>query len=313
MQTLQQFGEKKLHRFLGQFKGVGDDAAVIPFQNSQLVFTTDALEEELHFSFRWMAVTQLASKLLAVNLSDLAAMGAQPRWALLSLALPKKTPILKLKTFFKALQKYCQQFGVQLIGGDTDASDKWRLSLTLIGEVKNAIYRSGAKVGEDLWVTGNPGHSALGLYALQQNLDQKKFRPYIQKHLCPLPRLQEGHLLSTKKIATAMIDVSDGLLLDLERLCEASKVGAEIKLPQNPSWPSETKDKEQEFVACGGEDYELLFSSSEKNRKAIMGLFQKLKTPLHFLGKIKVQRYGISALDLEGKEIKFSIKGYQHF
>ncbi len=313
MQTLQQFGEKKLHHFLKQFKKVGDDGAVIPFKNSKLVFTTDALEEETHFSFRWMTAAQLAYKLLAVNLSDIAAMGAEPRWALLSLALPKKENVSTLKIFFKALQKYCQHFKIELIGGDTDASEKWRLSLTLIGEVKNPLYRRGAKVGDDLWVTGIPGYSALGLYALQKKLDKKKFGIYIQKHLRPLPRLQEGFLLSSKKMATAMIDVSDGLVLDLQRLCDASEVGAEIKLPTHKNWPAALKNKEENFIASGGEDYELLFSSAEKNRKSIVELFKKLKTPLQFLGKVKSRQSGIHIFNFEGQEISFLKKGYQHF
>lgn len=305
MKTLAAWGESKFHAYLKkQFPHTGDDAAVVSFSKSKLIFTSDSLEEGLHFSWEWISPQQLAWKLLAVNLSDLAAMGAKPLWALLSLAIPKNVEVKTIQKFFQALKKNSQEYGVRLLGGDSDASDKWRLSLTLVGEASCPVYRHQAQVGDDLWISGEPGFAALGLEALQKKWDPKKFKKQIQKQLQPIPRMQEGQFLAKNKFAHAMMDVSDGLLLDLERLCQASKVGAEIALPR-------LKGVEAKYIAGGGEDYELLFSAAEENRMKIQQAFRKMKTPLHLLGKVKSKSFGIQVENMKLESLLS--KGYRHF
>ena len=334
-------------------QGIGDDAAVLKFGNRKLLATTDSLQEKIHFDWKYTSPYFLGRKALAVNLSDIAAMGGKPLWALLSIAIPSFThagrgdatggphfcqsasggPNLGVRSgrtrsrilndFFRGLQSCAKEFGVSIVGGDTDHSLKdWKITITLLGEVENPICRKGAKVGDDIWVTGFLGCSALGLEILRKSeacfaltKDNKKF---IEAHLNPPPRVLVGGVLSKNKLAHAMIDVSDGLLLDLERLCEASKVGAEIEWENIPlssgfvELCQDLKKNPKVLALSGGEDYELLFTAPVRNRKKIESLLKKTKTPICRVGKI-ISGKKVRVLDKKQNEIILNKKGYSHF
>jgi len=314
---LKQIGEQKLHRLLKTWagvskfpvkKGIGDDAAVIELGGKKLILTTDSLEEKLHFDFRYTSLNLLGRKALAVNLSDIAAMGGKPIAALLALSIPPDTSVSKLKEFYQGFLHEAKKWGGQVVGGDLDASSKgWRVNVTLLGEVIFPVYRTGARVGDEIWVTGELGNSALGLKLLQE---KKKVAPRLKKaHLNPSPRIREGMAIAQKKLAHAMIDISDGLLLDLERLCEASQVGADIHaefVPRHSSCPLS-------FALAGGEDYELLFTAAPKNAEKIQKIFQKLQTPVSNIGKIVHRKNKIRVLEAEKKPLHFTAKGFEHF
>lgn len=266
--------------------GIGDDAAVLRVGNRKLLLTTDSLQENIHFKWKNTSPFLLGRKTLAVNLSDIAAMGGKPSWALLSMAFPRHEKKQRVFGFLQGLQSIAKEFGVSIVGGDTDHSKKdWRITLALLGEVENPVYRSGAKVGDDLWVTGFLGTAPQD----------------------PVPRIQAGRLLSQKKLAHAMIDISDGFLLDLEHLCEASSCGAEVLASALP-----VGKKSLSFALSRGEDYELLFSASPQKRKKLQELFRKIKTPFHRVGVI-VSGRKVRVLDETRKEIFFKYKGYSHF
>ena len=315
--TLQEIGELKLHSLLKTWggiskfpvkKGIGDDAAVLKFEKKNILLTTDALEESIHFDFRTLSPFLLGARALAVNLSDIAAMGGTPIVALLALSIPSSVPLHQLKEFYKGFLQQAKKFQVQLVGGDLDASPKgWRVNVTLIGETAHPIYRSGAELADEIWVTGELGSSAMGLKLLQQK--KKVIQNFKKAHLRPIPRVKEGIALSEKKLAHALIDVSDGLLLDLERLCEASGVGAEIEaelIPRHPSCPLNV-------ALAGGEDYELLFTASSRNAQKIQKIFEKLKTPVHKIGRIVDRKNKVRVLDAQKKPLHFSLKGFRHF
>ncbi len=314
---LKQIGEQKLHRLLKTWagvskfpvkKGIGDDAAVLEWGSKKILLTTDSLEEKLHFDFRYTSPILLGQKALSVNLSDIAAMGGTPNVALLALSIPPRAPLQQLKEFYKGFLQQAKKFQVQLVGGDLDASPKgWRINVTLMGETIRPVYRSGAKLGDEIWVTGELGNSAMGLKLLQQK--KKAIQNFKRAHLSPNPRVKEGMALSEKKLAHAMIDVSDGLLLDLERLCEASQVGAEIDaelIPRHSSCPLN-------FALAGGEDYELLFTASSRNAEKIQKIFRNLRTPVSKIGKIVDRKNKVRVLNAQKKPLRFQTKGFCHF
>ncbi len=267
--------------------GIGDDAAVLQFGNKKLLMTTDSLQEHIHFEWKSTSAFLLGRKSLAVNLSDIAAMGGNPLWAVVAVAIPVHEKFSRIQNFFQGIQSIAKEFGVSIVGGDTDHSKKdWKITLTLLAEVKNPVYRSGAKVGDDIWVTGFLGIASAN----------------------PSPRVKAGRILSQKKIPHAMIDISDGFLLDLEHLCEASGCGAQVLASALP-----VKKKPLALALSRGEDYELLFAASPQKRNEILNIFRNIKTKVTRVGEVVSKSKGISVLNSHGHKIQFSHKGYQHF
>ena len=283
--------------------GVGDDSALLtPPPNQQLVICADTLVAGRHFpldtnphAIGWKAV--------AVNLSDIAAMGAKPHSILLALSLPQIDHDW-LKGFSQGLYDCCDQFGVRLIGGDTTQSPHLTLSVTALGWIENgqAIKRSGARVGDFICVSGTVGDAAYGLqhlgHPLQQRLDY------------PTPRCELGQQL--KSLASSMIDVSDGLAQDLGHILNSSHVGATIELNQLPvsdtlkSLPDEQRWK---FALAGGDDYELCFTISPQNYEKL--LQQQNHSSISVIGKIDAE-IGLR-FQQNGLDHSLQFNGYQHF
>src|SRR4030043_810817 len=225
-------------------QGIGDDVAVIETANKALLVTTDILIEGSHFGRSWIDPYRLGKKALVVNLSDIAAMGGTPKYFLISLGLPKDLSLSFISSFYRGLKEEARRFCVDLLGGDTSLSQKIVINICLLGEgkKKDLLFRRGAKVGDDLFVTGTLGDAALGLRILQE---KKKMEPHgqspwspatgikglgglIKRHLSPSPRLKLGQAIAKHHYADAMIDISDGLLIDTSHLLEESGAGARI-------------------------------------------------------------------------------------
>lgn len=243
-------------------QGIGDDVAVVEMGKKFLLITTDILIEDIHFERSWIDPYRLGEKALAVNLSDIAAMGGIPKYFLVSLGLPKTLPFSFVSLFYRGLKEMARRFQVDLIGGDTSLAQKIIINICLIGEGKKGdlLFRNGAKVGDDLYVSGTLGDAALGLKILQDKGAKRKSRGLINKHLSPTPRIELGQTLGRKKIASAMIDVSDGLLSDTLHILEESKVGARIwedRIPLSTLYrrwgPPYSKDPYR-IALAGGED-----------------------------------------------------------
>lgn len=297
--------------------GVGDDAALIqPRAGMELAISTDMLVCGTHF----LAVTDaedLGWKTLAVNVSDLAAMGAEPRWAFLALALPAADEAW-IAAFARGLFACATAFGIDLAGGDTTRGPL-NLSLTIIGEVPcgEAIRRSGARDGDDLWVSGQPGRAALGLAVLRDELEL----PAAARAECvaalqrPQPRLALGQAL--RGVASAMIDVSDGVLGDLGHVLERSGVGAVIELEALPLAQLEdfglASALAQQHVLNGGDDFELLFSASAAQRATVEQLAHRLQLPLHRIGRITTAAGELVLVAADGRPLPLSALGYDHF
>ena len=239
--------------------GIGDDCAVLrlPPRHEALV-TTDFSLEGVHFRREWHPAESVGHRCLARGLSDIAAMGGEPQAAFLSLALPKNLPQAWVDEFLRGLLKVAGRFKVGLAGGDTAQSPGGVLAdIMVLGSVPKgkAILRSGARPGDKIYVSGELGGSAAALHRMMKNPKRKLKPADFPRHFSPEPRVQIGRFLREKGLASAMVDVSDGLSTDLTHICEASRVGAEIQAEAIP------REVALDLALNGGEDYELLFTS----------------------------------------------------
>jgi thiamine-monophosphate kinase len=251
-------------------KGIGDDAAVMRFRpvGEYWSITTDMLLEGIDFRKDWTSPRLLGRKSIAVNLSDLAAMGARPRFYTVSLAVPRDISEKWILEFYEGMTEPGSAKGAQLIGGDLSHSKSGTvISITALGESLNrkVLYRSGGKVGDLLYVTGTLGKSGAGLQLLQDgriHSRSKAQREALQCHRSPEPRCATGVWLAQSGLVRCMMDLSDGLSVDLPRLCAASSVGAEIRLADLPIFAESQQwgCDPVELALHGGEDFELLFA-----------------------------------------------------
>jgi thiamine-monophosphate kinase len=274
--------------------GNGDDCAVIaPTPGMQLAVSTDTLVEGRHF-LPTVDAARLGHKALAVNLSDLAACGAQPLAFTLALTLPRVDEAW-LAGFARGLLALADAHGCELIGGDTTAGPL-AIGITVLGEVPpgGALLRSGAQAGDDIWVSGQPGEARLALEAfrgsLQPPLSAQAFEATRARMECPTPRVELG--LALRGLATAAIDVSDGLLGDLAHVLRLSGVGATVQagwLPISPWLEGRETSAQQACVLAGGDDYELVFTAPATRRAELATLGQRLALPLTRIGQIDAQ------------------------
>ncbi len=293
--------------------GIGDDAAVVSSapHGRKWVVTSDLLVEGVHFRRQDLSARQLAIKSLAVNLSDLAAMGASPLFYTVALVLPSDFMAEKLEQFYDGLEEANGRWGVELAGGDLSSGSALTIAITAVGEAERPILRQGAHEGDFVAVCGRLGWSKLGLQQLLSGLRQS---PYIDSHIKVEPLLEEGVVLS--RYASAMMDVSDGLLKDLKRLCRASSVGAELDADalEPDSDFSQTCGtlglSPLDTVLCGGEDYALLFTAGQEAFSAIMA--SPLKGRVTRIGRIVPRDEGVLVLRA-GVELVMSCDGFDHF
>ncbi|MFY9326608.1 MAG: thiamine-phosphate kinase [Georgfuchsia sp.] len=301
----------------GAVLGVGDDAAIIqPVAGMQVLMSTDMLVAGTHFLPDTDAEA-LGWKTLAVNVSDLAAMGATPRWALLALALPAVDETW-IAAFARGFFACANAFGVELIGGDTTRGPM-SFCATILGEAPTgqALLRSGARSGDDIWVSGHPGRAALGLAHLQGRyvLGAAMCNECLDALYRPQPRVRLG--LALRNIASAAIDVSDGLLADLGHILDGSHVSAEIQLGRLPEPLPNVELQDllvRECVLAGGDDYELAFTAAVSNRPHIKSLASSLQLALTRIGSIvPSNNEKILLFDAYGLPVAVGRNGYDHF
>jgi thiamine-monophosphate kinase len=289
--------------------GVGDDAAIVkPSPGFELVISTDMLVAGTHFLPN-VDPEGLGWKTLAVNVSDMAAMGAQPRWALLAAALPAATESW-IEKFAQGFFACAEEFNIDVIGGDTTKGPR-NLCVTIFGEILpgQALLRSGAHLYEEIWVSGMPGRAALGLAHLQGRLELTE--PALSVCLAalhrPQPRIELG--LALRGLASAAIDVSDGLLADLGHLLEASSLAAMLQLAALPA-----PGLERDAYLSGGDDYELIFTAPALNHAKIIALSEELGLPLNCIGRTQAGPAGELAIyDAAGRPVEITQRGFDHF
>ncbi|MDD5495802.1 MAG: thiamine-phosphate kinase [Candidatus Omnitrophica bacterium] len=277
-------------------EGIGDDTAVLKWtKDKYLLFTCDMLIEDVHFKLNKAKPYQIGWKALGRNISDIAAMGGMPRHAVISIGLNPKYPASLLDGIYKGISALGRKFGVNIVGGDTCRSEKLVIDISLIGEVekKNLLTRRGAKVGDVIFLTGSIGGSIKG------------------KHLNFVPRLDESRKLTRNFRINSMIDISDGLELDLWRILESSRVGARIY--QNMIPLSASADSFRDALR-EGEDFELLFTMDVKEAKRfLISERVRIKAPVTLIGEVMDRKYGYKLITTDGKIENLKAKGYLHF
>lgn len=303
--------------------GIGDDAALLsPSAGSQVVVSTDLLAEGVHFDPGFGPARLLGRKSLAVNLSDIASMGAVPRWFFLSLAIPAGFPLETIEGFLDGLAEQAAEHSCILAGGDTCGSKGGlTVSVTIMGEQRPELIlkRTGAQLGDEVWVSGTLGDSALGLQLLLEGTRLgSEHDSLLLRQLDPTPRCDLGLKLAESRLVSAMIDISDGLLADLGHIGEQSGCGAEIKLGQLPM-SSDFQDYGANLpvfpwhlAVSGGEDYELCFTAPLCNREAIQKISKTAGIPLTVVGKVIDSRQ-VQAILPDGTNFQPSASGYTHF
>lgn len=295
--------------------GIGDDCAIIGGEGCDTLFSTDMLLEGVHFLRSKASPENVGWKSAAVNLSDIAAMGGEPTATFLSIALPSDAQGEWAERFVEGYAEISRLFGVPLLGGDTTSSLRdIAINVGVMGSCERgkALLRSGARVGDTIFVTGTLGDSGAGLQVLLNDLAHSQEADYlVEKHLRPMPRLTEGRKLLATGLVGAMMDISDGIASDLGHILRASGVGAQVELKslslspalehicQKEGWDKYT------LATSAGEDYELLLTAPEE-------IAQMVDFPLYPIGKIVEGNADIRWLK-EGKEIEFNTKGFTHF
>jgi thiamine-monophosphate kinase len=288
--------------------GIGDDASAVRAGKHFQLISSDILIEDVHFRLRDISLPELALKSLAVNISDIAAMGGRAQYFYLGLGFPSCLSEDDLLLFFKGLGQGCRKWSVELAGGDYSRSEKMSIAITIIGQSQKPALRSGARPGDWIAITGPTGESALGLKLLLQG---KTDSPFIRKHKRTIPQSEKGVLLA--KYVHAMIDISDGLLLDLTRVLKASGTGAEIdyeKIPISRLFKQlcrRNQYSEKELVLAGGEDYQLLFAISPRQEIRL----RKAKIVYHIIGRVTDRRRLL--VREKGQRLQIQRLGFDHF
>lgn len=312
---------------------IGDDAAVYRIGDGRVhVLTTDALIEGIHFDRTFAPMEHLGFKAISVNVSDIVAMNAEPRYATITLGVPQQLPVEALSQLYEGVRQACKAYGMAVVGGDTTAAHHFTLSISVVGEAEEGeiVYRSGAQPGDVLCLTGDIGASFAGLKALVDNRErlreqgEEEFEPtldqfnyVIQRHLASPAQLKairdwKAHGLRPH----AMIDISDGLASEVNHICEASGTGALVYGPELPI-AKETINAAEHFgedvnvyALFGGEDYELLFALPEEE----LDKLSELPPDAFFvIGEITEKEAGIQIERPDGERVPLRPGGYEHF
>lgn len=301
------------------FIGIGDDTAVW-YNNSPVeMATTDTMVQDVHFTLQTTTWRELGWKAIAINLSDIAAMGGTPQYAMISLSLPKDTDVDSVSQLYKGIAEIARKFDTAIVGGNISSGPLPVITISLIGSSKGGICpvltRSASQPGELIAVTGYIGSSAAGLDMLRYHLqfDRETIDLIRKAHNQPQPRIAEGQLLLRHGVRAA-IDISDGLIQDLSHLCKASKVNARIvtdKLPIHPLVKAAFESDYLNFALSGGEDYELIFSAP---RSVIEAIKKETKCPISIIGEIQNGESGqVDIIDETGNPFKQSNnEGWDH-
>lgn len=306
MKRISRLGEEGLIRRVSRavrtdrsvLRGIGDDCAALRGSGGRVrLFASDMLVEGVHFR-RDARPEAVGWKALAVNVSDVAAMGGVPRHAVISLGLPKTTPVSRVDGFYRGLRRCARRFSVNLVGGDTVRAPQMVVDVAILGEAEEGrvVYRTGARPGDWLLVTGRLGGAVRS-----------------GRHLAFLPRVREARQLTARARLSAMMDLSDGLWPDLSKMCRASRVGALLEADRIPRQAGCSLAQ----ALTDGEDFELLIAARPRQARRLLGWATPKRFPcgLRRIGRVTARRPGrtVTVVDGAGAEIPVPLKGFQHF
>jgi thiamine-monophosphate kinase len=318
-------------RSCGVVTGIGDDAAVVRVtEGRQLVMSCDAMVEDVHFRTVTMRDVDIGYKLLASNISDMAAMGAVPKFALVTLCLPRQAPVERLEAIYSGLYECACKYGVAVVGGDTTSTfGSLTLSVSIIGEVEadRALLRSSARAGDIVFVTGTPGLSAAGLhYLLRQEREASMWEPFpagveplVRAHCRPEPQVEAGRLLLASGVCGALNDISDGLASELWEIAEASGLGITLRQHLIPvdrnllDYAMTVNADPWQWILYGGEDYALVGTVRAGHAERLKETFAQAGLAFHPIGEVDGGRHGVVMIAPDGAVSVLPKKGYNHF
>jgi thiamine-monophosphate kinase len=291
--------------------GPGDDCAVVRTRAGGLLITVDALVAGVHFRPGWLTPAALGRKAFAVNASDVAAMRGAPRWCVTHIGAPPRTPAAAVEAIARGVAAAAAAVGAAAVGGNLSRAAELSVTVTLVGAAPpRPLTRAGARPGDVLYVTGTLGDAALGVRQLRRSSAARG--PQVARFRRPLARLAAGALLARRRIASAMIDVSDGLLQDLGHLCAASRVGARLELARLPC-SAAVRRAGLGLALAGGEDYELLFSVPPRRAAALTRHAAALGCRITRIGVCTARRDGLRVVDAHGRALSSQSAGHDHF
>ncbi len=306
-------------------KGIGDDCAVIgPYEGKALLITTDLLLEDVHFILDKIRPDHLGEKAVCVNLSDIAAMGGHPLHVFVSIAVPNQMREEIILSIYDGIKSICKKYGVDILGGDTSASpDRLMINLTVVGEANEneLLYRSGARPGDNIYITGNLGDSAAGLILILEKASAPEplASVLIEAHNRPTPFIEAGREIARSGLASSMIDLSDGIASDLPHICESSRVGACLILNALPisdelkAFAEINQFDPFDLALSGGEDYKLLITVPKENEVLFKNLFEESDLcPIFHVGEI-TENQRVEIIMPNGKKERLKVTGFDHF
>jgi len=305
--------------------GIGDDTAAIRLDDRHaLLATCDIQVQDVHFRLDMISPEHLGRRAMAVNISDIAAMGGQPTYALVSMALPPDLPVATFDAIFAGMRAQMAEYSAGIIGGNlARTTGKLVIDVFMMGRVAVAqmMTRRGAQPGDDIYLTGEPGRSSAGLAILNRYgaAFPEEFADVVQAHRLPIPRVREGMGIAQSGAATAMIDISDGIAGDLAHICHESNVGAELYQEKIPctqvirAAASAVAENPWHYILFGGEDYELLFTARPDAEQKIHRIAGVCGTPIGKIGRILSSDCGIKLVEAEGTRIDLAAESWNHF
>lgn len=315
----------RIKTFPPVIKGIGDDTAVLRVPGEHdILFTTDMMVEEVHFSLRYGSLYQVGKKSISVNASDIAAMGGIPTYGVISIALPAHLTVEDVDELYNGMLASAREYGISLVGGDTVKSGTLVINVALMGEVKRggAVFRDGARPGDLLFVTGTLGKSAAGLFICthpEMEFSRSAAAFALASHLEPRARVEAGKALGDLGGITAMNDISDGLATEIYEICSASGTGCRVDMESIPVAPqvkeiaaAAGKDP-RHWALYGGEDFELVFTAPPILKAKVERLFKEINLPLSLIGEILEPEEGIFGLWPSGERVNLEPGGYDHF
>jgi len=303
---------------------IGDDTAVVrPAELDYTLLTTDLLVEDVHFKLDTIDWWQLGYKSIAVNISDVAAMGGLPDYAVISLAINPETYVSQVEDLYRGMAEVSRKYNLRIVGGDVTKSDKLIVNVALVGEVEEEYLcrRSDAEIEDVIMVTGELGASAAGLRLILNPELERKVKgagALMRAHYLPEPQVEAGRILASMGI-NAMEDISDGLGSEIKHICEASSVGARVYLNKVPVAEGVGKVAELtgegaiDIAVSGGEDYELVFTAPKDIKGKIEEALAQIGVKATAVGEIVEASKGIKAIDWSGQEKDMEAIGYTHF
>ncbi len=293
-------------------RGIGDDGAVVRLDAGDYVFVQDAMVERIHFDFAIQSAYSVGRKAVYINVSDVLAMGAEPRYFLSTIGVPPRISAAQIEQIYRGMRDAGREFGAVLLGGDTtEATADFFIDVSMAGRLSVPAYlgRNTARPGDLIAVTGALGESAYGLYLLRNGKAGRADR-FTRRYASPKPPYEAWKALTQAGIPNAMMDISDGLIIDLERMMEESRLQAVVRMESLPIPGVLKKEGKELFGLAGGEDFQLLFTFDASRRAGVEALKAR-RIAVSIIGEVKAGK-GVRLLD-RGIERKIVLKGYEHF